>query len=285
MSRGAGPAPGSALAASGSSEGVAVPLIPLGLKETQELDWSAALRVSAAWGPGGGSWRLPGTVSRWTDRETEVRGGKAWPGDAPLPRSGGSDCEALEKSRLGGRHRAGPPARSPKMAPGSPSLALRVPQPEPVVRTDWSPILWGLRSRAVLSSWPLPGRPCAQAPPCPPVAGGTCPPGVNTGIRAETARSLWDLVCGEGWPEARTGRPFSGAAPSPTVWASPPPVWVSPTRGRETPGKASPPPPPPGADLRAFWRGWHHLRGGNQGAGQPAAGRAPSAPQGTSHPQ
>lgn len=31
----------------GSSEGATVPMIPLGLKETKELDWSTPLRVSA----------------------------------------------------------------------------------------------------------------------------------------------------------------------------------------------------------------------------------------------
>lgn len=32
---------------SGSSEGITVPMIPLGLKETKELDWSTPLKVSA----------------------------------------------------------------------------------------------------------------------------------------------------------------------------------------------------------------------------------------------
>lgn len=42
-----GPALESGLNGSGSSEGVSVPMIPLGLKETKELDWSTPLRVSA----------------------------------------------------------------------------------------------------------------------------------------------------------------------------------------------------------------------------------------------
>jgi hypothetical protein len=31
----------------GSSEGVTVPMIPLGLKETKELDWATPLKVSS----------------------------------------------------------------------------------------------------------------------------------------------------------------------------------------------------------------------------------------------
>lgn len=57
-----------------SSEGITVPLIPLGLKETQELDWSAALKVSTAWaGPGvmEASWSSSGgadwETSSWVD--------------------------------------------------------------------------------------------------------------------------------------------------------------------------------------------------------------------------
>lgn len=44
------------LDASGSSEGVTVPMIPLGLKETKQLDWATPLKVSAglcALGSGG----------------------------------------------------------------------------------------------------------------------------------------------------------------------------------------------------------------------------------------
>lgn len=86
MPRGAGPAPGSALTASGSSEGITVPLIPLGLKETRELDWSAALRVSVAWGPRG-VMEAPGSrVS--LDRQGNRPRGKVWPGDAHLPAQG-----------------------------------------------------------------------------------------------------------------------------------------------------------------------------------------------------
>lgn len=32
---------------SGSSEGITIPMIPLGLKETKELDWATPLKVSA----------------------------------------------------------------------------------------------------------------------------------------------------------------------------------------------------------------------------------------------
>lgn len=38
----------SGLGGCGSSEGITVPMIPLGLKETKELDWSTPLKVSAA---------------------------------------------------------------------------------------------------------------------------------------------------------------------------------------------------------------------------------------------
>lgn len=42
-----GPTSESGLRGSGSSEGITVPMIPLGLKETKELDWSTPLKVSA----------------------------------------------------------------------------------------------------------------------------------------------------------------------------------------------------------------------------------------------
>lgn len=42
-----GPALEPGLNAFGSREGTTVPMIPLGLKETKELDWSTALKVSA----------------------------------------------------------------------------------------------------------------------------------------------------------------------------------------------------------------------------------------------
>lgn len=79
-------------------------MIPLGLKETKELDWSAALTVSAC-GPGGpvvpgargalgASWsnRL---MSTWGNRGPE--GGRVRPEGAALPGCRGSDWGALEE--------------------------------------------------------------------------------------------------------------------------------------------------------------------------------------------
>lgn len=113
----------------------------------------------------------------------------------------------------------------------------------------------------------------------PPVACGTCPPGVSTGIRAETPGASGPVSAVRGGQRRGPGGPSLGLGPLPAHRLGlPTPSLGLPHAGRETPGKASAPARPPGADLWALWRGWHHLRGGNQGAGQPAAGRWPRPP-------
>lgn len=153
-------------------------------------------------------------------------------------------------------------------APAPPTPGGCALRPVPVVNR-LVPVLWGLRSWAVLSTGHFPAGPVRRCLCVPLWPAAPAPRGWYSNSSRSSAAS-GPMSVGK----VARGEDLGGPSPGPG-----PPLSGFPPCGARRPGKASVP-APPGADLRALWRGRQHLRGGDQGAGLPAAGRGPVRPGG-----